>query len=73
MKKEKLEEIIEGIILTDGPDGHLDGSDIIIDFILSLLAGNGMKWWVEYNKIDRTIYRYKSNEIIGKYTKKRNK
>ena len=65
MKKEKLEEIIEGIMLTDGPDGHLDGSDIIVDFILSLIAGNGNIWWRKYQKINR------SNEIIDKYTKKK--
>jgi len=59
MKKDKLEEIIEGIMFTDGPDGHLDGSDVIVDFILSLIDGNGDKWWRKYQKMDRTIYRHK--------------
>jgi len=48
MKKEQIEEIIAGILIKDGSDGHCDGADIIAEFVDALLNGKGNDWLEDY-------------------------
>lgn len=48
MDYEKIETIISDIMINDGPDGHCDGSGVIADFVVALLAGTGEEWVKEY-------------------------
>ena len=49
MTKEQIENAVVDIMIADGPDGHCDGSSVIADFIMAVLAGEGEKWIEEYN------------------------
>lgn len=46
--KEEIESVIYDIMIIDGPDGHIDGADIITEFIIALLNNEGRKWIEEY-------------------------
>lgn len=48
MTREEIEDAVVDIMLGDGPDGHCDGSDIIADFIVALLNGDGEIWINDY-------------------------
>lgn len=37
MEKQEIDDIICEILVNDGPDGHVDGHEIITDFIMALL------------------------------------
>ena len=39
---------IENILINDGPDGHIDGSDLIASFIKSLMEGKQDTWMAGY-------------------------
>ena len=44
MTKEEIDDIVCEIMINDGPDRHVDGHEIITDFIMALLSGEGHKW-----------------------------
>ena len=41
MTRSEIEYAVEDILITDGPDGHCDGADILTDFIEALLMDEG--------------------------------
>lgn len=42
--KELIEDTVCEIMKHDGPDGYIDGYEVICSFIYSLLNGKGEKW-----------------------------
>jgi hypothetical protein len=52
MTKDEIEDSIYDIMITDGPDGHIDGIREITEFICALLEDSkkGEKWIDEYRK-----------------------
>lgn len=50
MEREQIDNIICTIMMNDGPDGHVDGHEIITEFILALLNGTGEEWATAYEK-----------------------
>lgn len=48
MDRERIDDIVCEIMVNDGPDKHVDGHDIITEFIVALLNGGGEKWYLEY-------------------------
>ena len=48
MDEEEIEDVVSDIMIKDGPDGHSDGSQIIANFITSLLSGSGEDWAKNY-------------------------
>ena len=63
--KEWIEEQVSEIMINDGPDKHTDGSDIITDFIYSLLNGKEDEWV--------SNYKFKCEEEKRKYQEQLNK
>jgi hypothetical protein len=53
MSKEEINNIIEDIMIKDGPDGHTDGSYIISHFITYLISGSGKQWHEAYSSMER--------------------
>lgn len=47
-EKNNIDNIICDILINDGPDGHTDGSEIITNFIESILDGNSEEWIKNY-------------------------
>lgn len=47
-EKQKIDNIICDILINDGPDGHCDGSEVITDFIESILDGTSEEWVKKY-------------------------
>ena len=57
--REWVDSVICLILRNDGPDGHIDGHDVITDFICDLLAGDGDPWLLDYKaKIVTTARRF---------------
>lgn len=55
MTRNEIDEIICTIMRHDGPDRHVDGHDIITDFVLALQEGDEYTWKAKYfseKKID---------------------
>ena len=50
MTKEQIDDCICEIMYFDGPDRHVDGHEIIVDFIVNLIAGKGDLWFKQYLK-----------------------
>jgi hypothetical protein len=48
MDRDRINDIIDTIMINDGPDGHCDGSGLITSFILALLEGRGEEWFKKY-------------------------
>ena len=48
MGRKEIDKIVCAIMENDGPDGHNDGSEVITDFIVNLLAGKGEEWAKNY-------------------------
>lgn len=46
-----INDVVENIMIWDGPDRHTDGSDVITDFIMTLRDGTEDKWVEQYEKI----------------------
>jgi hypothetical protein len=44
MDAQSIDNVVCEIMLHDGPDRHIDGHDVITQFILALLAGRGEEW-----------------------------
>ena len=48
MTKEEIDNIVCQIMMIDGPDRHVDGHDVITDFIVALQEGNEYEWKAKY-------------------------
>lgn len=48
MSRDEVDQIVCTIMVHDGPDRHVDGHDIITDFILSLQKGDEYEWKAKY-------------------------
>lgn len=53
MNREQIDDVICAILERNGPDGHVDGHDVIVDFIEALQAGKADKWYKKYLKPKR--------------------
>lgn len=47
--RQQINDVVEAIMINDGPDRHTDGSDVITDYICALLKGEDERWKREYN------------------------
>ena len=47
-EKQQIENVVMDIMINDGPDRHVDGSDIITDFIEAILDGKSHEWQEKY-------------------------
>ena len=47
---EHIDDVVCAIMLTDGPDGHVDGHEIITSYIMALLEGKGDLWEEKYRR-----------------------
>lgn len=55
MGRSEIETVVCHILRTDGPDRHVDGYDVISDFIFALQQGDEYEWiskYYEKNNID---------------------
>lgn len=55
MDRNQIDDIICQILYHDGPDGHVDGHDVITDFICALQKDQECEWRDRYffiHKID---------------------
>lgn len=50
MTIKEIDDLIIEILVNDGPDGHIDGHEIITAFIVELLKDNGKDWSNKYRK-----------------------
>jgi hypothetical protein len=58
LTKEDIEGIIMDIMVNDGPDGHTDGSELITEFIMCLMAGKKDEWLNRYySKRDKRYFK----------------
>lgn len=48
MTKEEIDNVVCKIMTIDGPDRHVDGHDVITDFIVALLEGREYDWKKKY-------------------------
>lgn len=48
MELGRIDDVICEIMYQDGPDKHIDGHEVITEFIEAILAGNGEVWAAEY-------------------------
>ena len=48
MTKDEIEDIIKLILVADGPDGHVDGYDVIARFVIAVQDGRGEAWARSY-------------------------
>lgn len=55
---EMIDNVVCEIMFQDGPDRHIDGHEIITDFILSCLNDNFNEWVDEYRKKKNNQTRY---------------
>lgn len=55
-EKQRIENVIMDIMVNDGPDRHTDGSDILADFIESILDGTEDDWQAKYFKTKDRYY-----------------
>lgn len=56
MKESQIENVVKDIMSNEGPDGHVDGSRVIAEFIKALINGNGKEWADEYVKDKKYCY-----------------
>lgn len=49
MNREEIDDVICKIMRRDGPDRHIDGHDIITDFIIALVDNRGRDWADKYD------------------------
>jgi pantoate kinase len=40
----EVDEVVMAIMVVDGPDGHIDGHEVITDYVMALLVGKGDEW-----------------------------
>lgn len=48
MTKEEIDNVVCQIMMFDGPDRHVNGHDVITDFIVALQEGNEYEWKTRY-------------------------
>lgn len=48
LRKEQIEKVVIEIMSRDSPDGHVDGYEVLTDYILALLDGKGDEWVEKY-------------------------
>jgi hypothetical protein len=48
MTRDEIDDVVCEIMRRDGPDMHVDGHEVITDFICELLGGRGGFWAAEY-------------------------
>lgn len=48
--KEELEEAVSAILYADGPDQHIDGYDVIAQYILAVIERTDKAWLERYLK-----------------------
>lgn len=51
MNKDEIDNIICDILQKDGPDGHIDGHEVVTSFILALMDKRADKWIEKYDKV----------------------
>ena len=44
MTREEIDNVVCEIMYRDGPDGHVDGHNILTDFIIACVFGYGETW-----------------------------
>jgi hypothetical protein len=51
MDKETIDSVICEILYQDGPDRHIDGHEVITDFIMALISGetDAENWVADYS------------------------
>ena len=50
MTEEEIDDVVCEIMYNAGPDRHVDGHEIITDFIIALLLETDKKWVEKYKK-----------------------
>lgn len=50
MSQDEIDDVVCDILLRDGPDGHIDGHEVITEFIVALLNGRGREWADKYRE-----------------------
>ena len=48
MLREKIDEVVCEIMRSSGPDGHIDGHQILTDFICAVRDSKGHEWVTKY-------------------------
>ncbi len=48
MDERAIDNTICEIMHYDGPDSHIDGHEVITDFVMALLNGGGKEWEEKY-------------------------
>ncbi len=48
MTEDEIDDVVCDILKKDGPDGHVDGHEVLTDFIVALLDGRGEVWRWNY-------------------------
>ncbi len=48
MTEDEIDDVVCDILKNDGPDGHVDGHEVLTDFIVALLDGRGEVWRWNY-------------------------
>lgn len=46
--KKQIQQVVENIMILEGPDGHIDGSEIITNFIIAVNNKQIEKWIRKY-------------------------
>lgn len=62
MERKSIDDAIKSIMMMDGPDRHVDGHEVITDFVVALLNGRGESWIAAY-KQDADRQRSHAEEI----------
>jgi len=44
ISRKEIEEVVCNIMRKDGPDGHVDGYDVIADFVMAVEDGDFYRW-----------------------------
>ena len=53
MEEERIDDIVCEILYHDGPDRHVDGHEVLTDFIKAMQDGNGETWFEQYKSNKR--------------------
>ena len=58
MERNEIDDVVCEIMYHDGPDRHIDGHEILTDFICALLIKQGDNWRKRYVADKRTQFVY---------------
>lgn len=50
MTREEIDDVVCFILKHDGPDGHIDGHELITAFVEAVSDGRGQDWADEYQR-----------------------